>query len=136
MGQTFLYFQWDALLLEVGVLTALASIRGSLAPDSRLTLWPLRWLLFKLMFSSGVVKLTSRCPLWWSLRTLDVHFESQCIPTALAFYFHHLPPNWLHLVTALTFVLEILGPFLFFVPLRGARVFSFVTQVSLERILV
>ena len=131
VGQTFTAFQWDALLLEVGVLTALASVRGRLAPDARLLLWPARWLLFKLMFSSGVVKLTSRCPLWWSLRALDVHFESQCLPTPLAWYAHHLPANWLHLATALTYLVEILGPFLFFVPLRSARRFSFITQVCL-----
>lgn len=60
IGQTFLSFQWDALLLEVGVLTALVSVRGRLAPDSRLLLWPARWALFKLMFSSGVVKVCFR----------------------------------------------------------------------------
>lgn len=129
VGQTFLHFQWDALLLEVGIVTVVASVRGRFAPDSRLVLWPTRWLLFKFMLSSGVVKLTSRCPLWWSLGALDVHFESQCIPTPLAWYIHHLPTNWLHLATALTYVLEILGPFLFFVPLRSARRFSFITQV-------
>lgn len=26
-----------------------------------------KWLLFRLMFASGVVKLTSQCPTWWSL---------------------------------------------------------------------
>lgn len=39
---------------------------GWRAHDS-VTLWLVRWLLFRLMFASGVVKLTSRCPTWWGL---------------------------------------------------------------------
>lgn len=129
VGQTFLHFQWDVFLLEVGALTTLASIRGRYAPDSHLVLWPIRWLLFRFMFSNGVVKLTSRCPLWWSLRTLDVHFESQCIPTSLAWYAHQLPSNWLHLGVVATYVIELVVPFLFFVPLKSVKKFSFLSQV-------
>ena len=36
-------------------------------PHDHLIMWLLRWLLFRLMFASGVVKLTSRCPSWWGL---------------------------------------------------------------------
>jgi len=45
-----------------------------------------RWLLFRMMFASGVVKLTSGCPTWWSLTALPLHYESQCIPTPLAWW--------------------------------------------------
>lgn len=44
--------------------------RGRLAgasPHEGLPFWLVRWLLFRLMFASGVVKLTSRCPTWWGL---------------------------------------------------------------------
>lgn len=36
-------------------------------PHDHLPFWLVRWLLFRLMFASGVVKLTSRCPAWWGL---------------------------------------------------------------------
>ena len=36
-------------------------------PSHLVTLWSVRWLYFRLMFSSGVVKLTSGCPTWWNL---------------------------------------------------------------------
>lgn len=36
-------------------------------PHDSVTFWLVRWLLFRLMFASGVVKLTSRCPTWWGL---------------------------------------------------------------------
>ncbi|NXT28220.1 LMF2 factor, partial [Syrrhaptes paradoxus] len=74
VGQVFLYFQWDSLLLEAGFLAVLVAplrlLRGGSAawrPHDGVTFWLVRWLLFRLMFASGVVKLTSRCPTWWGL---------------------------------------------------------------------
>ena len=51
-----------------------------------LTLWLVRWLLFRLMFASGVVKLTSQCPTWWELTALDYHYESQVWCTCTCSY--------------------------------------------------
>lgn len=136
VGQTFMWFQWDILLLEAGFLTALmAPIRAlpflcETGPHTDLTFWLVRWLLFRLMFASGVVKLTSGCPKWWSLTALDVHFESQCIPTPLAWFAHHLPAPLLKLSVVGTYVIEIAIPFLFFVPIKNLRVLSFILQVS------
>lgn len=36
----------------------------------------IRWLAFRLLFSSGILKLTSQCPTWWNLSALNYHFES------------------------------------------------------------
>ena len=47
------------------------------APHSNITLWLVRWLSFRLMFASGVVKLTSGCPAWWGLTAMNWHYESQ-----------------------------------------------------------
>ena len=35
--------------------------------------------MFRLMFSSGIVKLTSGCPTWWKLNALNYHYESQVL---------------------------------------------------------
>ncbi|XP_011631116.1 lipase maturation factor 2-like [Pogonomyrmex barbatus] len=73
IGQTFMFFQWDVLLLEVGFLCIIVApfwypYRGkSSTPSDVVTFWTVRWLLFRLMFASGVVKLTSGCPVWWKL---------------------------------------------------------------------
>lgn len=40
---------------------------AGISPHEGLPFWLVRWLLFRLMFASGVVKLTSRCPTWWGL---------------------------------------------------------------------
>lgn len=40
-------------------------------------LWLVKWLLFRLMFASGVVKLTYMDTTWWDLSALNWHYESQ-----------------------------------------------------------
>ena len=59
----------DILLLEAGFLTILlAPLRsGASGSHDGLMMWLVRWLLFRLMFASGIVKLTSHCPTWWGL---------------------------------------------------------------------
>ncbi|XP_037307849.2 lipase maturation factor 2a [Pungitius pungitius] len=138
VGQVFLYFQWDSLLLEVGFLCILVApltlIRGSrgVREHDRVTFWLLRWLLFRLMFASGVVKLTSRCPTWWGLTALTYHYETQCIPTQMAWYAHQLPVWWQKLSVVGAFVIEIAAPLLFFSPLRRLRLGAFYLQVLLQ----
>ncbi|XP_059157855.1 lipase maturation factor 2-like isoform X2 [Physella acuta] len=141
VGQTFLWFQWDILLLEAGFLTLLvAPFNLQLLgrrwpvgyPHDGITLWLVRWLLFRLMFASGVVKLTSQCPTWWGLTALTVHFESQCIPTPAAWYWHQLPEWFLKLSCVATYIIEIPIPFLFFSPVKSLRLFAFWSQVLLQ----
>ena len=92
VGQDFLSFQWDALLLETGFLAMfLAPWRAWSRPrrdppPSRLALWLLRWLLFRLMFSSALVKLASGDPVWRDLTALQYHYQTQCLPPWTAWY--------------------------------------------------
>ncbi|KAG5846076.1 hypothetical protein ANANG_G00145890 [Anguilla anguilla] len=142
VGQVFLYFQWDSLLLETGFLAVLIAPltlpRGG-SPSRQhdgVTFWLARWLLFRLMFASGVVKLTSRCPTWWGLTALTYHYETQCIPTPLAWYAHQLPV-WLQKLSVVgTFVIEIAVPFLFFSPVRCLRLGAFYLQVLLQVLII
>lgn len=150
VGQTFMWFQWDIFLLETGFLCVLVAPLGMFHrtlglssswrpphhPHDRVALWLVRWLLFRFMFSSGVVKLTSGCPTWWGLTALNYHFESQCIPTPVAWYFHHLPDWILRLGVVFTFVVEIPIPLLFFAPVRSLRIFSFYSQVLLQLLIL
>jgi hypothetical protein len=64
-----------------------------------------------------------------SLTAMSVHFESQCIPTSLAWYAHHLPRWLLKLATVFTFIIEIELPLLFFFPVRSVRIITFILQV-------
>src|SRR2546425_427636 len=77
VGQTFLWFQWDGLLLETGLLALLyaptqwlPSLEQERVP-SRAVRWLVWLLLFKLMFLSGITKLASGDPTWRHLTALD-----------------------------------------------------------------
>ncbi|XP_077994888.1 lipase maturation factor 2-like [Glandiceps talaboti] len=138
VGQTFLWFQWDILLLEAGFLTILVAPVNLFkwrAPShnqhDNVTMWLVKWLLFRLMFASGVVKLTSHCPTWWGLTALNYHYETQCISTPLAWYAHQLPEWFQKLSVVFTYVIEIALPFLFFSPIRSLRLFAGLSQVFL-----
>jgi hypothetical protein len=88
----------------------------TLAPQ--VGIWLLRWLLFRFMFMSGVVKLLSGDPNWWNLSALSYHFLTQPLPTPLAWYAAHLPLRVLEFGTAATFFVELVLPFLIFCPRR------------------
>jgi lipase maturation factor 1 len=127
-GQTFFSFQWDTLLLEAGFLAIwLAPLTVSpsaerRAPVRRPALWLLWWLLFRLMFESAAVKLSSGDPAWAGLTALRYHFETQPLPTWVGWYAHQLPAAVLWFLTAAVFVIEGLVPFLMFGGNRLRRV--------------
>jgi len=136
-GQMFFNFQWDALLLETTLLAIFLAPAGTPRPateprmafrhlltadfhlqtePSRLPRLLLRWLLFRLMFLAGIVKLNSGDELWRSLTALTVHYETQPLPTPLAWYVHQLPENWHRASCAGMFVIELIAPFFIFAP--------------------
>jgi lipase maturation factor len=114
-GQDFWSFQWDILLTEAGFLAIFAD--GS--PGRT---WLLRWLLFRLMFMSGVVKLMSGDPTWRNLTALNYHYFTQPLPTPIAWYMAQLPGWFQKASTVFVFFLELLVPLLIFAPLRLRRV--------------
>ena len=124
-GQDFLSFQWDALLLETGLLAWLwapagwlPTLRLSEREPSSVVRWLLWLLLFKLMLLSGLTKLLSGDPTWRSLSALDFHFETQPLPPWTAWYAHHLPSAVHRLMTLGMFGAELVLPFSIFAPAR------------------
>ena len=111
-GQVFMTFQWDNLLLECGFLAMF------LQHNPRLFVWLYRWLLFRLMLQSGLVKWLSGDESWRDLSALVFHFETQPLPTALAWYVDKLPDLVLQAGVLFTFVIELLVPLLILMPRR------------------
>ena len=109
-GQVFMTFQWDLYILETGVLALF------LVSASSLGIWLMRWLLFRFIFAGGLVKLWSGDPTWQNYTALDFYFETEPLPTPLAWYAHHLPHSWLQFSTAATLFIELFIPFLIFFP--------------------
>jgi hypothetical protein len=123
-GQTFLSFQWDILLLEAGFLSIFLAPwqlwpkRGREPPVSRAALFLLKFLLFKLMVMSGVVKLTSGDDCWWNLTALDYHYWSQPLPTNFAWRADQHAEWFKHFSVAFCLVVEIIVPIFFWAPRR------------------
>jgi lipase maturation factor 1 len=127
IGQDFLSFQWDILLLEAGFLSIFLAPWRLLEPPWRIKnatvalmappavlVWLLYCLLFKLMFESGVVKLTSQDPTWAGLTALDFHYLTQPLPTPAAWLAAKAPEIFLRASVCGVFVIELLLPFLIF----------------------
>ena len=124
VGQTFLSFQWDTLLLETGFFAIFCAPRpwrpglSREGPPSRLSWWLLRWLLFRLMFQSGVTKLVYHDPTWLDLSALTFHYETQPLPTWIGWYAHQLPLWFQKFSCGVMYFIEVAVPFLFFAPRR------------------
>ena len=117
VAREFFSYQWDALLLETGILAMVVTpfvlrerLRSPIDPP-RLGVWLMWWLLFRLIFGSGLVKLASGDPTWRNLTALAFHYETQPIPTPLAWYMHQLP-MWVDRgSTAAVLAIELFAPF-------------------------
>jgi predicted DCC family thiol-disulfide oxidoreductase YuxK len=142
-GQVFFSFQWDVLLLETGFLSiflapwhlwprdllwwARSTTPAAAPPMSRAGLFLLKFLLFKLVLMSGVVKLTSGDDSWgwlnhsfhWSaLTAVDYHYWSQPLPTVFAWWADRSPEWFKHFSVAFCLVVEIIAPFFIWAPRR------------------
>jgi len=128
VAEDFLSLQWDVLLLETGLLSfflALSSygfqivhiFPSQAVEPSKLMVFLFQWLLFRLMFSSGVVKLSSCDPNWRNLSAMEYHYFTQPIPTPFSFFMHNLPKKIHQMETLATFGIELFLPFLLFSPL-------------------
>ena len=126
-GQIFYQFQWDILLLEAGFLGIFLSPLGLRLGRPANPPWVARflvvWLLFRLIFASGMVKLTSGDPAWANGTALDYHYFTQPLPTALAWFAQQLPVWWQALSVRVMFFVELVLPFLLFGP-RHVRLFA------------
>ncbi len=124
VGGDFMAFQWDNLLLETGFLAIWIAPwrfwagRDKTTEPNRLARWLLWWLLFRLMLASGWVKLLSGDQTWRNLSALDYHYQTQPLPTPLAWYAHQLP-HWSQAVcTGVMFFIELVLPVAIFLPRR------------------
>jgi len=127
----FLGFQWDALLLETGLLAIWLAPGRRRVPLAQSPAPPwaplllLRWLVFRLFFLSGLVKLASGDTAWRDLSAMSFHHWTQPLPGPLAPFVHALPA-WAHRgETLVTFAIELGLPLLVFGPRAVRRVAAF-----------
>jgi Lipase maturation factor len=127
VGQAWYGFGWELLLLETGFLAIFLGNAATTPPAP--VLWLLRWLLLRVEFGAGLVKLRGdRC--WRDLTCLRYHHETQPMPGPLSWFFHHLPDP-LHRVEVLAnHVAQLVAPLLLFTPQPVASVAAAIMIVT------
>ncbi|HYV98089.1 MAG TPA: lipase maturation factor family protein [Gemmatimonadaceae bacterium] len=118
VGQAWYSFGWESLLLEAGFLAIFLGARGTATPV--IVIWMYRWVLFRLMFGAGMIKLRGD-PCWRDLTCLVYHYQSQPIPNLFSWYMHR-SPVWLSKLGVLfNHLAEVIAPFGYLVPVASVR---------------
>ena len=143
LGQDFLGFQWDNLLLETGFLLIFLTpsllnikpqFKASFHP-SIIVVWLLRWLLFRLMFESGIIKLLSGDVNWSHLTALTYHYWTQPLPNIISWYANQLPMWFQKLSCLVVFAVELIFPF-FILCGRWGRLIAFFGITVLQLLII
>ncbi len=113
VGQVWYGFGWESLLLEAGFLAVFLG-NATVAPPTPV-LWLFRWLLFRVEFGAGLIKLRGD-PCWRDLTCLRYHHETQPMPGPLSWYFHHLPQPLHRVEVAANHLAQLLLPVCLFLP--------------------
>lgn len=88
VGIIFYGFGWESMLLEAGFYAIFLGPLHWAAPV--LVIWMLRWMLFRVEFGAGLIKMRGdQC--WRDLTCLNYHHETQPQPNPLSWLFHRLP---------------------------------------------
>jgi hypothetical protein len=127
VGQIWYSFGWESLLLETGLLVVFVG-NDDVAPPV-LVMWLVRWLLFRVEFGAGLIKVRGdRC--WRDLTCLDYHHETQPMPGPLSWFFHHLPRPLHRVEVAGNHVAQLIVPFGLFAPQPVASIAAAIIAVT------
>ncbi len=124
VGQTFYAFGWESILLEACFFAIF--LGGSRAIPQAIPVWLFRWLLFRIMFGAGLIKLRGD-PCWRNLTCLHYYYETQPMPNPLSWYFHWAP-QWVNKGGVLfNHFAELIVPFFYFLPQPVAGIAGLIT---------
>ncbi len=123
-GQIFYGFGWESILLEACFLAIF--LGASRTTPQTVPLWLVRWLLFRVMFGAGLIKIRGdSC--WRDLTCLNWHYETQPIPNPYS-WFLHWGSAWSHQSgVLLTHFAELIVPFGYFLPQPFATIAGIIT---------
>ena len=130
--------QVDQLMLETALLcipfapSGYRPALGATSPPRALAMFMMRWLLFRVMFENGVVKVISGDPRWRDFTAMDVLYETSPFPTILGYLDHQLPHGYHLFEVALTYAAEFVAPLLAVFAGRRGRWAALVIWVTFQ----
>jgi hypothetical protein len=119
VGQTFYGFGWESLLLEAGFVVGFLGSNDTAPPV--VVLFFLRWLVFRLEFGAGMIKMRGDRS-WRDLTALYYHHETQPMPNPLSRMAHLLPPRIHRLEVLGNHFSQLIVPWFLFFPQPVANV--------------
>ena len=126
VGQTFYAFGWESILLEACFFAIF--LGGSKVVPQQIPIYLFRWLLFRIMFGAGLIKLRGD-PCWRNLTCLNYYYETQPMPNPLSWFFHWAP-QWVNKGGVLfNHFAELIVPFAYFLPQPIAGIAGIITIV-------
>ena len=127
VGQAWYSFGWESLLLEAGFLVIFVGNAQTAPP--LLTMWLVRWLVFRVEFGAGLIKMRGDA-CWRDLTCLYYHHETQPMPGPLSWFFHHLPKPLHRIEVAGNHFAQLIVPFGLFAPQPVASVAAAIIVVT------
>src|SRR3989442_2451222 len=138
VGQDFLSFQWDNLLLEAAFFTLFVTpggLRPKRAPPPHpIAVFLMLWLVFRMSFESGAAKLLTGDPTWRSLSAMETYYETAPLPTWMGWYAHQLPVWAQRLSAGYTLLVELVLTPLIWGP-RRVRLAVFAAMAAIQVII-
>jgi hypothetical protein len=138
-GQEWYGFGWEIQLLETGFLAIFLCPLVDARPFPKrpppfLIIILFRWLIFRIMLGSGLIKIRGD-QIWRDSTALYYHFETQPMPGPLSRWFHFLPRAILRAGVWYNWLAELVAPWFIFWP-RIARHIAGVVIVLLQIFLI
>ena len=146
LGTITTNYGWEWLTLELGFLAVflcplppvlcLRPLSPTLPPPF-LIIGLYRWCAFRLLIGAGMSKLgrnSSAC--WRELSCTTTHYETQPMPNPLAWYAHHLPIEVHKFEVAITFLEQLVLPWLLLLPCRSVQIAAAVSEIMLQAAIV
>ena len=131
-GRDFFYYQWDNLLMEASLLAILLPGQGTLLDLARgrplpepqpIALFLVKWLLFRLLFESGLAKIEAGKDTWLNLTAMTYYYETAPLPSWSGWLVQQFP-LWFHQLSVFfTFFVELPLAVLIFLPRRFRLLF-------------
>lgn len=140
VGQRWYSFGWESQLLETGFLAIflcpVLKLRQvpEMTPTPWVVIWGYRWLLFRIMFGAGMIKIRGdQC--WRDLTCMNYHYQTQPVPNPISYYLHQSPELFHKFETLSNHFIELIVPwFIFFI--RPFRIGCGVLQILFQVVLI
>jgi hypothetical protein len=133
-GQLFFSYGWQTQLCEFTFLCMFLvppldpRLKTTKYPAPRIVIWALRWMLFRLMFGAGMIKIRGdEC--WRDLTCLIYHYETQPNPHPLSYLYHQMPKVFHYGGALFNHFAELIVPFGLFGPAKVRRIAGSITIV-------